>query len=387
MWSFEYYAPTKIVFGSGRLREIGNSAGVFGDCTVIITGRAAMRTHGFLAEATDALEMAGVEVAAVVEGTPPNPTSGFINGVTARLAEQADRIDAVIGLGGGSSLDAAKAVAFCLRNPGDVWDYCNPAGKKPPQNVPLPVIAAPSTAGTGSETSMNAVLTNPAAPAKVPLAGPWLFPRVALVDPRLASKQPPRLAAATAVDAFSHLFENYTQKMSDPITDLLNLEGMRLVCTHLPPALKHPETAEHWEALALASMYGGMVLGVSGAHVGHALEHPISARTDVAHGEGLAALLPGLMERLENALPERVARVVELLPAGGGLAERFVQFLEAVGLRVTLPGLGVHEDDFETIADDALATMKGAVAKAPFEAGKSALVHILERSQRLLERG
>lgn len=384
MWDFDFYSPTRIVFGEGKLAELGPLASVLSDGVVILTGRSSMKDEGFLDEAVESIENSGVRVVAIVEGVPPNPTRAFVNGTRDLLAGSREDFQVVIGLGGGSALDAAKAVAFALANPGDIWDYIDPKTKKQPHDVPLPTIAVPSTAGTGSETSRNAVITNPELPAKCALSGPWLFPRIAVIDPRLSATQPPRLAAATAVDTFSHLFENFTQNVNDPVTDLFNLEGIRLVVEFLPKALDDPGNLEHRAALALASAYGGIVLGISGAHIGHALEHPISARKDVSHGEGLAAVLPGLMERLEEHLPERMAKVRDVFEGEGPLAERFVAFLDKVRLEVSLDGLGVGEDEDPAVAQDAFDTMKGAIDRAPFIPTHDDLVDILQRSRRLL---
>ncbi|MBN1808686.1 MAG: iron-containing alcohol dehydrogenase [Planctomycetes bacterium] len=381
MEDFTIYMPTRIVFGEGRLKDAGELVAPYAERAVVVTGRSSMKNAGFLDELVESLEASGVAVPLLIEGTPPNPTVDFVDESVGRLKEYVPgEVDIVIGLGGGSALDSAKALAFSCANEGSVWEYISPSGeKKQPARIPLPTMMIPSTSGTGSETSCAAVISNTAEGAKVPLAGPYLFPRMAVIDPRLPATMPPRLTAATGIDTWSHVFENYTQSTSDPFTDLVNVETMRLVGEWLPAAVAQPSDMEARSRMAVASFYGGFSLGISGAHVGHALEHPISAITDCPHGEGLAFVLKGVTSWLEQVSPERAALVAALLPGEGALGTRYRQFLQSVGMDRTPSDLGFAENDFDRIATLALDTMGGACNRAPVPVGKQDLVAILAK--------
>jgi len=382
MEPFNVYFPTRIVFGEGKLKETGDFVAPLAPSVCVVTGHASMRKTGFLDELLESLERAGVEVPLVIEGTPPNPTVEFIDDGVQRMKEFIPGgVEMVVGLGGGSSLDAAKALAFSAVNDGSIWEYITPTGaKRQPQRVPLPVVEIPSTSGTGSETSCNAVITNPAEEAKCALSGPYLFPRLAIVDPRLPAAMPRKLTAATGIDAWSHVFENFTQCMNDPFTDALNLEALRIVPRWLPEAVEKPSDMEARSHLTVASMMGGMVLGVSGAHVGHALEHPISALTNCPHGEGLAFVLKGVTAWIEKVLPERAAMVEATLPGDGTLSRRYRSLLRRIDCDVMPEDVGLEEAHFDKIAALAMKTMAGAVKRAPVTVDEKTLRDILDMS-------
>jgi alcohol dehydrogenase class IV len=382
MQAFNIYIPTRIVFGEGRLKEAGELIAPLALSVAIVTGRGSMRSAGFLDELVESLEAAGVEVPMMIEGTPPNPTVEFIDDSVRRLKEYVPGgVDMVIGLGGGSALDTAKALAFSLVNDGPVWEYITPSEeKRQPQRVPLPVVEIPSTSGTGSETSPNAVITNASESAKCPLSGPYLFPRIAIVDPRLPATMPKKLTVATAIDTWSHVFENFTQGMNDPFRDMLDVEAMRIVGRWLPVVVENPDDMEARSQLAIASFLGGMVLGISGAHVGHALEHPISAVTNCSHGEGLAFVLRGVTSFIEKVLPGRAEVAAATLPGEGGLGARYRAFAKLVGADFSPADIGLSENDFERIASLAMSTMAGACRRAPSTVDEQTLTDILKMS-------
>jgi alcohol dehydrogenase class IV len=295
---FEFATATRIVFGPGKLREAGAIAKEFGRCAFVVTGRNPQRAEPFCRTLSDQ----GIEpVRFPVEG---EPTLGVVRQGTEQARR--GRCDLVIAIGGGSVLDAGKAIAALLANDGDPLDYVEVIGKgKPIARPAAPFVAIPTTAGTGAEVTRNAVLGSPEHRVKVSMRSPWMLPRVALVDPELARGLPKELTASTGLDALTQLIEPFVCNRANPLTDGICREGMQRVVRSLRRAYHHGDDLSAREDMALASLFGGLALANAGLGAVHGFAAPIGGMFPAPHGAVCAVLLPHVMEINVRAIHQR----------------------------------------------------------------------------------
>jgi alcohol dehydrogenase class IV len=295
---FEFATATKIIFGTGTLREAGAAAKDFGQRALVVTGRDARRAGPLL----EILRKAGVGVATFsVTGEPELST---VEQGTA-LAKKG-KCDLVIGMGGGSVIDAAKAIAAMMANDGELLDYLEIIGRGRALMKPsAPFIAIPTTAGTGSEVTRNAVLASPEHKLKVSLRSPLMLPKIALVDPELTCDLPPALTASTGLDALTQLIEPFVCSRANPMTDGLCAEGIRRVARSLCVAFADGKNKSAREDMAVASLFGGLALANAGLGAVHGFAGPIGGSFPAPHGAICAALLPHVMAANLRALRQR----------------------------------------------------------------------------------
>ena len=284
---FEFATATRILFGAGTLNEIGPAAKNLGQRALIITGRQVNRAFGLI----DRLQAAGVS-------SSPFPISGEpttdIVAAGVQFARE-NECDVVIGFGGGSAIDAAKAIAALLTNDGELFDYLEVIGRAQPLTQPAaPCICIPTTAGTGAEVTRNAVLSSPKHRVKVSLRSPFMLPRLALIDPELTLDLPPKLTATTGLDALTQLVEPFVSIRANPLTDGLCREGIQRVARSLRRACE-TVAPEARKDLALASLFSGLALANAGLGAVHGFAAPIGGMFDAPHGAICAALLPHVM--------------------------------------------------------------------------------------------
>ncbi len=292
---FEFGTATRIVFGPGAVREAGLIAKEFGQNALVVTGRDPQRAKPLI-EILTANDVRWTTFP--VAGEPE--VSTVEKGVA--LARQAG-CDQVIGFGGGSALDAAKAIAVMLTNPGELLDYLEVIGRGKALSVaPVPFMAVPTTAGTGSEVTRNAVLAAPGDRVKVSLRSPLMLARVALVDPELTLSLPPATTATTGLDALTQLIEPYVSSRANPMTDALCVEGIRRAARSLPVAVRDGRNVAAREDMAVASLFGGLALANAGLGAVHGFAGPIGGMFPAPHGAVCAALLPHVMEASIQAL-------------------------------------------------------------------------------------
>ncbi|MBL9188148.1 MAG: iron-containing alcohol dehydrogenase [Opitutaceae bacterium] len=295
---FEFATATRIMFGPGTLAGIGPLARAHGRCALVVTGRDGARAARLL----ELLRAAGLAITTVAIAR--EPTTDDITAATA--AARAAGCEVVIGCGGGAALDAAKAIAALLTNPGDLLDYLEVVGRAQPlPHAAAPCVAIPTTAGTGSEVTRNAVLASPAHRVKASLRSPSMLPRIALVDPELTHDLPPALTAATGLDALTQLIEPYLSNRANPLTDALCAEGLRRVARSLRRAVEHGHDASAREDMALASLHGGLALANAGLGAVHGFAGPIGGMFPAPHGAVCGALLPHVLATNLAALRAR----------------------------------------------------------------------------------
>ncbi|NIO71678.1 MAG: iron-containing alcohol dehydrogenase [Anaerolineae bacterium] len=295
---FEFATATRIIFGAGTLREVGPLAAEMGSRALVVTGRTTARAAPLL----DALNAQGIEtVTFSIAGEPTTEVARL----GTQQAREAD-CDLVVGFGGGSALDAGKAIAALLTNGGDPLDYLEVIGRGQPLSQPsAPYIAIPTTAGTGAEVTRNAVLASPEHRVKVSLRSPLMLPRLALVDPELTHSLPPEVTASTGLDALTQVMEPYVSNRANPLTDALCREGMRRAARSLRRAYEQGDDAVAREDMALASLFGGLALANAKLGAVHGFAGPIGGMFPAPHGAVCARLLPHVMAVNVRALQER----------------------------------------------------------------------------------
>jgi alcohol dehydrogenase class IV len=290
---FEFATAARILFGEGTLGQVPAAAASLGRRALLVTGASPARSAPF----RNALEAA--HVSTVPFCVPGEPTLDLI-----RAAPR--DCDFVIAFGGGSALDAAKALAALLTNPGDPLDYLEVIGLGHPLSTPAaPCIAIPTTAGTGSEVTRNAVLASPLHRVKASLRSPTMLPCLAVVDPELTYDLPRALTAATGLDALTQLIEPYVSVRANPMTDQFCVEGMRRAASALPRVWENGADRAARCDMAWASLLGGMALANAGLGAVHGFAAPIGGMFPAGHGAVCAALLPFVMDVNIRALQAR----------------------------------------------------------------------------------
>ncbi len=295
---FEFATATRILFGEGVVREVAPAVKAWGRRALLVTGRARERSEPLLAD----LHSAGI--AASTFSAAGEPTVEMIR----RGVEQArdEQCGVVIALGGGSSIDAGKAIAALLTNPGALLDYLEVVGSgKPLENPAAPFIAVPTTAGTGSEVTRNAVLGVPERRVKVSLRSPLMLARLAVVDPELTVGLPPAITAYTGLDALTQLIEAYVSIRANPLTDGFCLQGIRCAARSLRRVFHEGRDIAARRDMSLAALFSGLSLANAGLGVVHGFAGPLGGRVAAPHGAICAAILPQGMAMNLRALRAR----------------------------------------------------------------------------------
>ncbi len=345
-----FHVPTRIFFGPGIITELkGLVENSFGKSrTVLVTDRGIVEAG--IAERVLS-QLPGIQIFDRVE---QNPKHGTIN-------EAGDWVrnikpDVIIGLGGGSALDAAKAIALLRTNSGKIEDY---EGREKYTLPPLPVIAIPTTCGTGSEVTWVSVVTHTGRRFKMSIKGPAMYPEVALVDPDLLVTLPQDLIASTGMDALTHAVEAYTVKGANFITDIFARKAQELIFDSLERAYRDiKEDTEARGKILLGSTLAGMAFGNSDVGAVHCLSEAVGSLYDTPHGVANSVFLPYVMEYNRSAVQERYADIARIAHIEGDcshdLAQKLIERIKALSRAMNNPSLrdiGVKEDDFPEIAE------------------------------------
>ncbi len=290
---FEFVTATRILFGEGTARELGTHAAPFGLRAFVVTGRNPARVQALF----DALRSQNIEMTMFfVDGEPT--VEMVLSGVQHARDAQAQ---VVVSIGGGSVIDAGKAIAALVTNPGDPFDYMEVIGKGQALSVaPLPFIAVPTTAGTGSEVTRNAVVASHEHHVKVSIRHPSMLPKLAIVDPELTYNLPPEITATTGMDALTQCIEPYTSNAANPLTDTLSADGIRRAARSLQRAYNGEQSAR--ADMAYASLLGGLSLANAKLGAVHGFAGVIGGMFDAPHGAICAVLLPQVMDTNVRAL-------------------------------------------------------------------------------------
>lgn len=358
---FNYYLPVNLLFGAGRVRELGDEVKKYGKKALLVTGRNSAKKTGLLSRVIRLLEEADVEVI-VFDRVSQNPLkSTVLEGVSVAKGEGCD---VVVGLGGGSIMDASKAIAFMAENEGELFDYIY--GKKA-SDVALPIVLVPTTCGTGSEGNCFAVVTDDVTKDKKSLRCNAIVAKASIIDPELMMTMPKSILASVGFDALCHNMEAYLSTNGQPLTTMMAIEGMKLLGHYLVKVYHNPEDKEAFEAVTWASTLGGIVINAAGVTAAHGMEHPASGLKDIVHGKGLAALTPVIYEASIAAAPEKFAMISRQL---GGQDEmdcvvQIRKLLKALDLETTLGAQGIEENDVDWMAENCLKVSAVSMAIHP----------------------
>jgi alcohol dehydrogenase class IV len=345
MAAFEFATAGRIVFGNGARAGLGGILSEQGR-RVLVVGGAGRRHDAWLLPQLDA---AGLTPVAFEVSGEPTVDVARAGAETARQAAA----DVILGIGGGSALDAAKAIAALATQPADVLDYLEVIGRgRPLDTAPLPCVAVPTTAGTGAEVTRNAVLGCPHARVKASLRSPAMLPRVAIVDPELTLSLPRAITAATGLDALTQLIEPFVSRKANPLTDGFCHTGLGEVREALRAAWNRPDDLAAREAMCLASLCGGLALANAGLGAVHGFAGPIGGIFSAPHGAVCAILLAGVMEANiraarshgDAAILERYGEVAHLLTADSSAgAEDGVAWVRQLVRDLEVPTLAAYE--------------------------------------------
>jgi len=353
MRDFDWHLPTKIVFGKGRIGELGERIDPGHRRVFIVTDKT-------VAERTEALgrtmKAIGDRETAVFDGVEENPAFETIEAGSRQARDFG--ADLVVGLGGGSPMDAAKGIALKARNRGPLGRYLR---GEPLADDPLPIVCIPTTAGTGSEVTPYAVFTDLAGRTKAGYSHPKLFPEIALIDPELTYSMPASVAINTGLDVLTHAAEAYLSTMSFPLNDTLALHALETARARLPGAArKNPDDMDH---LAFAAMQAGVAIANASTILPHIAGYPLTLFHGVPHGRAsaimLAAVLAYLRER--SSAPEKVAILDKIFGRQGGLEA----YLGGLGVSTKLSDYGVREEEIPLYVEKTM--VKGDVKITPAE--------------------
>ena len=364
---FEFATATRIIFGSGKLREAALTAKSFGRRAFVVAGASSRRAQPLLEQLSSA------KVETVLFTIAGEPTTDIVEEGLHRARDE--ECDIVIGFGGGSAIDAGKAIAALMSNPGGLFSYLEIVGQAEPLTQPaVPYIAIPTTAGSGAEVTRNAVLTSPKHRVKVSLRSPLMLPKLAVVDPELTFDLPPALTASTGLDALTQLIEPFVSVRANPMTDALCRDGIKRVARSLEAAYENGSNAAAREDMAMASLFGGLALANAALGAVHGFAAPIGGMFPAPHGAVCAALLPHVMQvnlrALRNRSPagdalqryDEVARI--LTGTEDATADAGIQWVHEITAALKIPGLatyGIGANDLPPLCEKAAvaSSMKG----------------------------
>ncbi len=299
----EFRMPKSVLYGRNSLEKLGEQSKKLGKRAFIVTDTI-MEKLGYVEKCMQQLNKKGITVSTYnkVDAEPTN-----IHVLEALSLCKEEKCDFIIGIGGGSCIDAAKAVAVLYTNGGEVEDYVQKDIEI--ENNPLPLIAIPTTSGTGSEVTSVAVITNKKTDVKMMMKHPSFIPKVAIIDPVLTSSLPPQITAATGIDALCHAIEAYISKFSQPLTDVLALSAIESIMKYLCIAYEDGRNMEAREAMMIASLQAGIAFSNASVTLVHGMSRPVGALFHVPHGISNAILLPTVLEFTKTSAVKRLAKI------------------------------------------------------------------------------
>ena len=382
MKKFGLYIPTRLAFGVGELRKLAKQPLPGKKALIVISAGTSMKKFGYLDTVQAQLKEAGVE-SVVFDKILPNPIKDHVT-EGAELCK-AEGCDFVVGLGGGSSIDTAKAIAIVVAMGGDLWDYIQGGtGKGLPVTKALPVVAIPTTAGTGTEVDPWGVITKTDTNEKIGFGFPQVYPVLAIVDPETMVSVPAKLTAYQGFDAFFHAAEGYiNSKLRSPISDLYALEAIRLLYKYLPQVVADGRDLHARAKVAWASTLAGMVESTSSCTGQHSLEHAMSAfYPKLPHGAGLIAISKAYFKTFKNDAMKRYMKMAEKMTQQK--SARPSDFLDALAImqracgvdNIKLSDYGITPADFDKFVENAINNCGGLFDMDPRFLNKEELIGI-----------
>ena len=382
--NFEFVTSNRIIFGNGSLSKLATLVPDFGHCALVVTGSGSVPLEKLLRIFDQ--ENIRCEIFRV-HGEPDIVTieQGY-------AMSSATKCDFVIGFGGGASIDAAKAISAMMTNPGDLMEHLEVIGAgKPIKNPAAPMIALPTTAGTGTEVTRNAVIASREYRVKVSMRSPMMIPRIAIVDPELTYTMPPDVTASTGMDALTQVIEAYVSNSTNPMTDVISREGIIRGARSLLTAYQNGLDVQAREDMALTSLFGGIALANAGLGAVHGFAGPIGGMFDAPHGKVCACLLPPVMKynaialsHLEGgeAIKHRYQEIAAILTGKPDASiQDGVDWIAHLAKQLSisnLHSLGIEKDDFDEII--AKSMVSSSMQKNPVKLSADILRSILEEA-------
>lgn len=382
--------PTKIKFGAGLIKDLGTN--------VVPYGKKAMLLHDPFLKGSDLvkeivadLKTNGIDCV-IFDDVSPNPRNTVIDTAVDLCVKE--NCDMVIGIGGGSAIDSAKAIAIVAKNGGKCWEYVRTAnGCREPEKGKLPMIAVPTTAGTGTEATPFSVINNPSLGFKATICDDLACPTISIVDPELMVTMPPSVTALTGIDAFAHSFEAYTSSVESPLMEVVALESMRLFINNIERAVENGHDIEARSNMALCSTYGGMAIAHMCTTMPHALGQALGGITDAPHGGTIATCINKVIEWTLPQGEAKFAKVAELFDesikglSNAEKAAKLPGYIEKLftkimgGKPITMSSYGMTEENLPKLVDlvmdfyygDALLNPKQPTKEDVYEVAKASL--------------
>ena len=386
--AYDFQAPQRIVFGWGRRRQVGALAKTLGCRALLVCGAPALAETGVLAEITAAAGAEGVEIVPL-ETILHEPLVDDVDRLSARVRRLGVRPgDFVLAVGGGAAIDLGKALAAMAANHQSptIKDYLENVGRdlKLVEN-PLPVLAMPTTAGTGAEATRNAVISSYDPPFKKSLRSEKIMPRIALIDPELTVSVPPAVTAASGMDAITQLIESFISRKAQPIPRALCREGLRQAVPAIVEAVERPDSQPAREKMAHAALLSGMALANSGLGMAHGVAGALGVHCRIAHGVACALMLPVALRVNRPACEADLARIAHLVvgkeasttPGGpvDALIHRIQTICDRIGIPRRLSQLGVTREQIPAIVRSSRGS---SMSGNPRELSDAELTEILE---------
>jgi len=370
MQSFDFQFQTRMVFGAGSIRRLGELAAELRFRRTLLVADRGLVASGHVDEALEPLRQEGIEVVRFHD-FDVNPDSAVIEAGSAFASTL--KVDSIVGLGGGSSLDCAKGINFLLTNGGRMPDYLGYGKASKPM---LPMIGIPTTAGTGSEAQSYAVISDAVTHVKMACGDPKAAFRVALLDPRLTLSQPKAITTTAGFDAITHAVETYVTTKRNALSEVFSREAWKLLEPNFEAVLAKPDDLAARSAMQLGAYFAGMAIESSMLGATHACANPLTTHYGTTHGAALAMLLPTVVRWNKSVAAERYAELAKLSGVYSGtdqdqasesLASRLEQLAKAAGLQSSLSEAGVEHVDLPLLAGEAARQWTGSFNPRPFD--------------------
>lgn len=389
--NFQYFIPSKILFGPGKLNELAKVKLPGKKALIVTTAGNSVKKYGYLDRVIKLLKQNGAD-SVVFDKILPNPIRKHVM-EGAALAKESG-CDFVVGLGGGSPIDSSKSIAVMAKNSGDYWDYIHGGTGKgqPVKNGALPIIAITTTAGTGTEADPWTVITHEERNEKIGFGTDDTFPVLSIVDPELMLTVSPALTAYQGFDAFFHAAEGYIANIATPVSDVFALKSIELLAKWLPVAVKDGSNLEARTNVALANTLSGMVESTSSCTSEHSMEHALSAfHPELPHGAGLIMLSLSYYSFFENVVPDRYSKMAEAMGkdvravSAGKKAHLFIEALAEMqekcgAAALKMSDYGIKESEIDALAKNAHTTMGGLFALDPKKLSHEDTVSIIKKA-------
>lgn len=383
----KFYMPVQLHFGRGCLDELGKTALPGKKALIVITDESWITSQGYLSRIQALLKMAGAEYA-VFNKVKPNPTKTIV----AEGAEfcRKEQCDMVVAFGGGSSIDTAKSIAVLAVNGGDFWDYVDTGSGKglSISNDPLPIIAIPTSAGTGSEADPWVVVTKEETNEKLGFGSPKMFAYAAFIDAEVMTSVPPKLTAFQGFDALFHAMEGYIADVATPISDIYALKSISLIGKSIIKAVRNGNDIDAREDIALASTCSGVVEAISDCTGNHSISQTMGAYHDIPHGAALLATSIEYFKAFEQIIPKRYAEMASAFSGGRynqpeDMVRLLIEYEKACGVYgVKLSDYGFTREELPVICDSAFDMQYFMIAHEPKPLTRKEMLEILEKSYR-----